>query len=190
MSRAKASHCLRRISQGEPRAPLPLRHSECGFGRARHSVRAGLCVRTFGGQRTARPTASIRCIGVSNAPWNCRFLTSFDRNWNKCPYSNGLANCLCHFDPWQGGIPSCFRYKASCRRHISSWKHHIPIWKSHIVIAQSHIVIVQSLIVIAQSSIVIAQSSIVIVQSGSVIVQILIVIGQWSFDIGRCGFAG
>jgi hypothetical protein len=29
MPRAKASHCLRRISQGEPRAPLPLRHSEC-----------------------------------------------------------------------------------------------------------------------------------------------------------------
>ena len=29
MPRAKASHCLRRISQGKPRAPLPLRHSEC-----------------------------------------------------------------------------------------------------------------------------------------------------------------
>jgi hypothetical protein len=28
---AKASHCLRRISQGKPRAPLPLRNSECGF---------------------------------------------------------------------------------------------------------------------------------------------------------------
>jgi hypothetical protein len=28
MPRAKASHCLRRISQGEPRAPLPLRNAE------------------------------------------------------------------------------------------------------------------------------------------------------------------
>jgi hypothetical protein len=28
MPRAKASHCLRRISQGEPRDPLPLRHAE------------------------------------------------------------------------------------------------------------------------------------------------------------------
>ena len=70
MPRAKASHCLRRISQGEPRAPLPLLHSECvaadvsrlklpprrnnertdvrcydwklGVGRARHSVRAAV----------------------------------------------------------------------------------------------------------------------------------------------------
>jgi len=32
MPRAKASHYLRRISQGEPRAPLSRRHSECGEG--------------------------------------------------------------------------------------------------------------------------------------------------------------
>ena len=31
MPRAKASHGLRRISQGEPRAPLPLRNSEMGI---------------------------------------------------------------------------------------------------------------------------------------------------------------
>ena len=31
MPRAKAFHCFRRISQGEPRAPLPLRNAEWGF---------------------------------------------------------------------------------------------------------------------------------------------------------------
>jgi hypothetical protein len=34
MPRAKASHCLRRISQGEPRAPLPRRH----FQRRRRGI--------------------------------------------------------------------------------------------------------------------------------------------------------
>ena len=38
-----------------PRCPGGIRNAA---GRARHSVRAGLCVRTFGGQRTARPTSS------------------------------------------------------------------------------------------------------------------------------------
>ena len=35
MPRAKASHCLRRISQGKPRAPLPLRHSDWQLPRSK-----------------------------------------------------------------------------------------------------------------------------------------------------------
>src|ERR1035441_659281 len=90
MPAVKASHYLRRISLGEPceimpaprlpvvfaifhwagHAPRPpsfdfgATSCPCGIrnaaGRARHSERAGLCVRTFGGQRTARPTSSQR----------------------------------------------------------------------------------------------------------------------------------
>ena len=60
MPSAKASHCLRRISQGEPRDPLPLRHSECGSGVRAPSARCETAPKTLvildcGGKRSATP---------------------------------------------------------------------------------------------------------------------------------------
>ena len=71
MPRAKASHCLRRISQGEPRDPLPLRNLECGIKFKRPSsprpsppgegesfaAHLKICVAVFAGRSSAKSEA-------------------------------------------------------------------------------------------------------------------------------------
>ena len=149
MPRAKASHCLCRISLGGPRAPLPLRYLD--FKWFTTSL-----IPAF----SPRRRRIVRRLFENSRDWICRTAIRQTRNVQQLfPLlrerikGEGGRQTQISFVPFAGApqkhailtIPCGFRHNlrfpkglANCPCHFDRWKNVIPCWKCHFSIGHCH----------------------------------------------------